>query len=57
MTFIPDETELVKVVRFAEHLAIIDGGVTPFAPRRNVVCIHILQIPYLAVVGIVAYST
>ena len=41
-------------MRLAEHLAVLDIRSATLAPSRHMVCIHVLQIPNLRVVGIVA---
>ena len=41
-------------MRLAEHLAVLDIRSATLAPSRHMVCIYVLQIPYLRVVGIVA---
>ena len=48
---------LRTVMRFAEHLTILDVGCAALAPRRHMVCVHILQIPNLAFRDIVANGT
>ena len=42
------------IMSFAQHLAVTDIGCTAFAPGRYVVGIHVLQVPNLGMVGIVA---
>ena len=41
----------------AEHLTVLNSGLTALAPCCHMVCVHVLQCPYLCLVGIVANGT
>ena len=51
--FIP----LGPVVRFAEHLAVADVRCAAFAPRRYMVGIHFIILPYTLCVGVMSDGT